>query len=169
MTCAFPHSRTSRRTNVHQLVRRCSCTCTRPTPKTRPMTRIAASACPTAPPTPGHPSSTLATPDRTAPAPVPAPPLGVNTPWRLDDGGDGQVHVVRVDQAHSEASVGSKGPVHRTLAQHLAAADAAVAGEGEDGDGGGGGRSRVQQVATPRQTPVSGHYDKTETTRSSRR
>ena len=37
----------------------------------------------------------------------------------LDDDGDGQVHVVRVDQAHREARVPGKRAVHRALPQHL--------------------------------------------------
>ena len=37
----------------------------------------------------------------------------------LDDDGDRQVHVVRVDQAHREARVAGERAVHRALTQHL--------------------------------------------------
>ena len=43
----------------------------------------------------------------------------VNFPGVLDDDWNGQIDVVRVDQAHSEACKARKGPMHRPLSQHL--------------------------------------------------
>ena len=43
----------------------------------------------------------------------------VNFPGVLDDDWNGQVDIVRVHQAHSEACEARKGPMHRALSQHL--------------------------------------------------
>ena len=43
----------------------------------------------------------------------------VNFPGVLDDDRNGQVDIVRVHQAHSEACEARKGPMHRPLSQHL--------------------------------------------------
>ena len=43
----------------------------------------------------------------------------VNFPGVLNDDWNGQVDIVRVHQAHSEACEARKGPMHRPLPQHL--------------------------------------------------
>ena len=47
--------------------------------------------------------------------------LRVHLPGILDDDRDGEVHIVRIDQAHGEACESSKGSVHCSLAQNLQA------------------------------------------------
>lgn len=46
--------------------------------------------------------------------------LRVHLAWRRDDDRDGEVHVVRVDEADGDACVAGEGAVHRVVGQDLA-------------------------------------------------
>ena len=50
----------------------------------------------------------------------------VNLPGVLNDDRDGQVDIVRVHQAYSEACEARKGPMHRPLPKHLHHSTAAI-------------------------------------------